>query len=64
MSGFGNWIEPGGSISERLDATIAEQDQLSARLRLLIRILTEKGMLTQDEVARIVDATREAARQD
>jgi hypothetical protein len=60
VSGFGNWMEPSGLISERLDATITEQDQLAARVTTLIRILEEKGVLTRDEVARIADAAREA----
>ena len=64
MSGLGNWLEPEGAISERLDATISDQDQLTARLNALIRILGEKGVLTRDEVARIADAAREAVRED
>jgi len=64
MSGLANWFEPRGVISERLDAAINEQDQLDARVTTLVRILAEKGVLTQDEIARIADAARAARQND
>jgi hypothetical protein len=47
--------------SGRLDYAIREVDGIKAQFELLVRLLEEKGILTRDEVARLLAPADEVA---